>query len=237
MRLVSLLFHDVYIREPGESGFSSPAADRYKLSLADFERQMAGLAGLKTPAALVTHLEQRKGDRRLSMAVTVDDGGSSYYTVIADRLEQLGWRGHCFVPTKFIGMPGFMDATQLRELDARGHLIGTHSATHPARFSALSADQMRAEWSESRDVLQNLLGHEVHVGSVPGGSFSNVVAGTAADAGIRFLMNSEPVAYTRMVNRCTVAGRITIRRGARANLAGLGRRTRSRGKNAIVLGL
>lgn len=237
MRLISLLFHDVYVREPGESGFSSPQADRYKLSLADFERQLSGLAGLETPASLVTHLEQRRGDRRLSMAITVDDGGLSYYTVIADRLEQLGWRGHCFVPTTFIGTRGFMDASQLRELDARGHLIGTHSATHPARFSALTGDQMRAEWSESRDVLQNLLGHEVHVGSVPGGDFSNVVAGTAADAGLRFLMNSEPVTYARMVNRCMVAGRFTIRRGARTSLARLGGGTRFRGKNAIVLGL
>jgi peptidoglycan/xylan/chitin deacetylase (PgdA/CDA1 family) len=221
MRLVSLLFHDVYLRDPSESGFSSPAADRYKLSLTDFERQLEGLAGLKVPASLVTDLEQRRGDRRLSMAVTVDDGGLSYYTVVADRLEALGWRGHCFVSTKFIGTPGFMNARQLRELDARGHVIGTHSATHPARFSALSSEEMREEWSRSRDVLANLLGHDVHIGSVPGGYFSNVVAGTAADVGITFLMNSEPVTYTRMVNRCTVAGRFTIRGGARPNLARL----------------
>jgi peptidoglycan/xylan/chitin deacetylase (PgdA/CDA1 family) len=155
------------------------------------------------------------------MAITVDDGGLSYYTVVADRLEQLGWRGHCFVSSRFIGTRGFMDGRQLRELDARGHAIGTHSATHPARFSALSPGRMRAEWSESRDALENLLGHEVRIGSVPGGYFSNAVAGTAADAGVTFLMNSEPVTYPRVVNRCTVAGRFTIRRGARPNLARL----------------
>jgi hypothetical protein len=31
MRLVSLLFHDVYDADPRESGFASDAADRYKL--------------------------------------------------------------------------------------------------------------------------------------------------------------------------------------------------------------
>ena len=44
MRVVSLLFHDVYASDPRESGFCSPAADRYKLSVRDFVAQLDGLA-------------------------------------------------------------------------------------------------------------------------------------------------------------------------------------------------
>ena len=40
MPLVSLLFHDVYRGEPRESGFDSAAADRYKLSVPEFETQL-----------------------------------------------------------------------------------------------------------------------------------------------------------------------------------------------------
>ena len=47
MRVVSLLFHDVYESDPGESGFCSPAADRYKLSVRDFVAQLDGLAKLR----------------------------------------------------------------------------------------------------------------------------------------------------------------------------------------------
>jgi peptidoglycan/xylan/chitin deacetylase (PgdA/CDA1 family) len=222
MALVSLLFHDVYHDHPGESGFSSPGANRYKLSVREFDRQLSGLAELGLNAS------QLPGSAPLgpvapsappTLVVTVDDGGVSYYTVIADRLEALGWRGHCFVSTDFIGRRGFLTVSQLRELDNRGHVIGSHSASHPTRFNRISPDQMRTEWSQSREILEDVLGHDVHVGSVPGGYFSNVVAATAGDAGLKVLMTSEPVTWMRSVNRCTVAGRFTIRAGAPADLA------------------
>ena len=146
MPLVSLLFHDVYRRDPRESGFVSAAADRYKLSIEEFDAQLAGLA-------LV--------DDRADFLITVDDGGLSYYTVIADRLEALGRRGHCFVSTGYIGRRGFLDAAQLRALHARRHVIGSHSATHPSRFSALGYQQMCDEWRRSRQALEDLLGDEV----------------------------------------------------------------------------
>jgi peptidoglycan/xylan/chitin deacetylase (PgdA/CDA1 family) len=219
MTLVSLLFHDVYHRQPGESGFSSPGADRYKLSLQEFDRQLSGLVALGLETCRLTGSAPLEPVAASAVAVTVDDGGLSYYTVIADRLEALGWRGHCFVSTDYIGRRGFLSVSQLRELDLRGHVIGTHSASHPARFSRISPDQMRSEWSGSRGILEDVLGHGVHVGSVPGGYFSNVVAATAGDAGLKVLMTSEPVTWTRSVNRCTVAGRFTIRQGAPADLA------------------
>ena len=196
MRAVSLLFHDVYERTPEESGFPSHAAHRYKLPLSDFEAQLAGIADAPAPFGL-----------------TFDDGGVSYYTTAADRLERHGWRGHCFVTTGMIGTRGFLDARQIRELDARGHTIGSHSETHPRRFSALTADQMRDEWTRSRQALEDVLGHEVEVASVPGGYFSKAVARAARDAGIRVLYTSEPVTSVTQVTGCRVLGRFTIRSG------------------------
>lgn len=40
MHPVSLLFHDVFVNDASESGFNSPAADRYKLSVDEFEAQL-----------------------------------------------------------------------------------------------------------------------------------------------------------------------------------------------------
>ena len=203
MPLVSLLFHDVYETDPRDSGFASAAADRYKLPIADFDAQLAGLAALPED----------------SFRITVDDGGVSYYTHLADRLEARGWRGHCFMTTDFIGTQGFLDAAQIRELDARGHVIGSHSASHPARFSTLTAEQMRGEWSRSRAVLEDILGHAVEVASVPGGYFSSAVARSADEAGLRTLFTSEPMTRLGAENRCALAGRFTIRRGHPADIA------------------
>src|SRR5215468_10703903 len=97
MQVVSLLFHDVYAASPRESGFESPAADRYKLSVRVFDAQLEGLARVESA---VPH----------SALITFDDGGASYYTIAAERLEARGWRGHCFVSTDFINRRGFLTA-------------------------------------------------------------------------------------------------------------------------------
>jgi len=203
MRVVSLLFHDVYASDPHESGFRSPAADRYKLSTPSFEAQLDGLEDLRIPNPA----------SRIPVVITVDDGGISYYTVVADRLETRGLQGHCFVSTDLIGERGFLTAAQIRELDTRGHIIGTHSASHPPRFSALTAARMRAEWVDSRRRLEDLLGRAVTVGSIPGGYFSADVARAAAETGLRTLFTSEPTTKPSVVDECTLIGRFTIRPG------------------------
>jgi peptidoglycan/xylan/chitin deacetylase (PgdA/CDA1 family) len=197
MDTVSLLFHDIYESDPRESGFASDAADRYKLPLSAFEAHLAAIASVED----------------VPLVITVDDGGVSYYTKLADRLEAHGWRGYCFVSTDQIGSRGFLDAAQIRELDARGHVIGSHSASHPTRFSACSAGQMREEWTRSRQVLEDIVGHDVTVASVPGGYYSKAVGRSARDAGLKLLFNSEPVTARTEESGCTIAGRFTIRRG------------------------
>jgi peptidoglycan/xylan/chitin deacetylase (PgdA/CDA1 family) len=203
MNTVSLLFHDVYAKDPRESGFASDAADRYKLSVTAFDAHLDAIARV----------------RDVPFLITVDDGGVSYYTMLADRLEARGWRGYCFVSTNQIGTHGFLDAAQIRELDARGHIIGSHSATHPTRFSACRPEQMRQEWDVSRHALEDIVGHEVTVASVPGGYYSKAVARSAGEAGLRLLFNSEPVTKRKDEGGCTVAGRFTIRRGDPAEMS------------------
>jgi len=209
MQPVSLLFHDVYESEPRESGFRSPAADRYKLSVPEFEAQLDGLAELRIP----------NPEPRFRAVLTFDDGGISYYTVIADRLEALGLRAHCFVSTDHIGERGFLAPQQIRELDARGHTIGTHAASHPTRFSALTTPEMRREWCDSRQRLEEIVDHPVTVGSVPGGYFSRAVAEAAAYAGLRTLYTSEPTTRPSMFDDLRVVGRFTIRRGHGPDMA------------------
>jgi peptidoglycan/xylan/chitin deacetylase (PgdA/CDA1 family) len=209
MRPVSLLFHDVYESDPRESGFRSPAADRYKLSVPEFEAQLDGLLELRIP------------DRgfRIPTVITVDDGGVSFHTAIADRLEALGLRAHCFVSTDCIGARGFLTPEQIRELDARGHAIGTHSASHPARFSALTTSEMRREWSDSRQRLEDIVDHPITVGSVPGGYFSRAVAEAAAAAGLRTLYTSEPTTRRWVLDGLRIVGRFTVRRGHPPDMA------------------
>lgn len=212
-RAISLLFHDVYTASPSESGFRSDAADRYKLPRTGFIAQLDGLSAARAEAPAVVAGATLAAGVTMPYLITVDDGGVSYYTVIAPALEARGWRGHCFVTTDFIGRDGFLSAAQIRDLDRRGHVIGSHSASHPTRFSTCPEDRMVREWSESRQVLEGLLGHPVEAASVPGGYFSPAVARAAAAAGIRVLFTSEPVTRIARGPGCLIIGRFTIRHG------------------------
>lgn len=217
--LLSLLFHDVYTRDPAESGFPGAAADRYKLSTVQFERQLAGLSRARSDAPVVVDAIAAPDRHRGAFAVTVDDGGVSFHTQVADRLEALGWRGICFVTTGCIGRTGFLDRAQIRELHGRGHAMGSHSVSHPPRFASLSPKEMAFEWSESRKALTDLLGAEVTAASVPGGDYSPRVAAVASEAGFKVLFTSEPETRTRVVDGCVVMGRFTVRRGSPADFA------------------
>lgn len=215
MPLVSLLFHDVYRRSPSESGFCSPGADRYKLTVAQLASQLTGVAAARHDRPiLATPLLEASARQAFPFLITVDDGGVSYHRIIADLLEERGWRGHAFVSTDFIGQRGFLSVAQIRDLDARGHVIGSHSASHPSRFSSCRRDEMLGEWTRSRAVLEDMLGHHVRTASLPGGYFSSTVAETAAAAGLNVLFTSEPVTRTDREGMCTIVGRFAIRNGS-----------------------
>lgn len=218
MRVISLLFHDVYVDHPDESGFTSEAANRYKLALADFDAQLAGVDGVRSDSPILASAMARLDDDgapagAAPFLITVDDGGAACHSWIAERLERRGWRGHCFVSTDCIGRRGFLRREQVRELAERGHVVGSHSASHPLRFNALPFSEMVSEWSRSRAVLEDIVGRPVETGSVPGGYFSPAVARAARDAGLRVLFTSEPVTRVTEDGGLLIVGRFTIRRG------------------------
>ena len=237
MRAISLLFHDIFGGDPDESGFVSTAANRYKLTVADFDAQLDGVAAARTDPPILASALEHRDDCNVStgtppFAITVDDGGESYYTTLAGRLERRGWRGHCFVSTDFIGERGFLSRNQIRELAERGHVIGSHSASHPARFNTLPFHRIATEWARSRAALEDIIGQRVDVASVPGGYYSPVVARAAFEAGIRVVFTSEPITRIGESSGCVLAGRFTIRRGdantSRAAGVGPARRTYTR---------
>jgi peptidoglycan/xylan/chitin deacetylase (PgdA/CDA1 family) len=143
--------------------------------------------------------------------ITFDDGGSGAL-VAADLLERRAWRGHFFVTAGRVDSPGFLTAGQMRDLHTRGHLIGSHSYSHPLRMGGLPADQILDEWRRSRSILADALGADILCGSVPGGFYRPVVGRMAAEAGLGVLFTSMPTSRTSRVDGCLVLGRYTLRR-------------------------
>jgi peptidoglycan/xylan/chitin deacetylase (PgdA/CDA1 family) len=200
------MYHDV--ATPGQehaTGFSGNGAEAYKLSVHRFIEHLEAIR----PNRIGT-LRDARNIQTGVVLLTFDDGGLSFFSPIADLLEERGWRGHFFITTDWIGKPGFLTAAQIEALHRRGHIIGSHSCSHPTVMSKCTVQQLREEWRNSTRILARITGEPVRVASVPGGYYSRHVAETAAEAGIEILFNSEPVSRLRHVQTCTVLGRFTI---------------------------
>ena len=115
-----------------------------------------------------------------------------------------------------------MSAPDLRRLHAGGHVVGTHSASHPARMRKLAISAILSEWHDSSARIADILGAPVVTGSVPGGFYSVEVAQMAAAAGVQVLFNSEPTRRVSTLGGVSVVGRFSItRRTSEVALASL----------------
>jgi peptidoglycan/xylan/chitin deacetylase (PgdA/CDA1 family) len=213
MRAISIMYHDVVDADAYDtSGFPGADAALYKLERDQFEQHLKAIAGaVAGKPAMVSELSRGTGNV-MPVLLTFDDGGESAYTHIAGALERADWRGHFFITAGYVDTPSFVTRAQIHELHQRGHVIGTHSLSHPMRMSHCSWDEMLREWHSSVEVLSEIIGERVRVASVPGGHFSRRVAESASEAGIETLFTSEPTTRSFRVGNCLVVGRYTIQR-------------------------
>jgi peptidoglycan/xylan/chitin deacetylase (PgdA/CDA1 family) len=200
-------YHDV-TDHPTESGFQRGGALPYKLATSAFQEHLDRLASAPVQPVLVTDVDLGKPGRHLLL--TFDDGGKSALA-IGEELCRRGWRGHFFITTNLIGCRTFLTADEIRQLRRQGHVIGSHSHTHPNIYRELAWEQMVVEWRRSSDILEQLLGESCAVGAVPGGDISADVLRSAAAAGLRYVFTSEPTLRPRIVGGCWVLGRFCVK--------------------------
>ncbi len=216
-KIKTLMYHDIVDdKKPDSSGLPGKGAAIYKLAPEVFKLHLSAIAkNVKKPPITFEELDQYRSNP-FDWQITFDDGGIGAYTHTADLLEQYGWRGHFFIPTNFINQPTFLATRQIQEISQRGHVIGSHSCSHPVRigyssFSDILAE-WTAEWTDSITLLSDILEKQVTVASIPGGFYTKRVAQAAARAKIKVLFTSEPTSSTKFIDGCLVLGRYTIKR-------------------------
>jgi peptidoglycan/xylan/chitin deacetylase (PgdA/CDA1 family) len=148
-------------------------------------------------------------------AITFDDGGISALAA-GEELARRSWVGHFFIAIDYVGRPGSLDWDGVREVARMGHVIGSHSCSHPDRMADLSWEQLVDEWTRSAAALADALGAPVTTASVPGGLYSRAVGRAAAQAGYTTLCNSLPSQRVRSVDGTTLIGRYAVRRDTAA---------------------
>ena len=119
---------------------------------------------------------------RKPVLITVDDG---YIDGLKEILPIL--RAHHMVATFYIitgrfHEPGFLNATEVRRLDAAGMDIGAHTQTH-ADLPTLPSAVRRREIDGSRHTLERILGHPVYYFAYPYGAENSTVVDEVKRAG------------------------------------------------------
>jgi peptidoglycan/xylan/chitin deacetylase (PgdA/CDA1 family) len=201
--IASFGYHDV-TDDPTESGFQRDGALPFKLGARLFRGHLDRIGATGRAPELVTSIDLARPGRHL--VLTFDDGGKSAVR-ISDELCRRGWSAHFFITTGLIGRRTFLDAGEIRQLRSSGHLIGSHSHSHPSIYRELHRDRMVVEWRQSCDILAQLLGEPCLTAAVPGGEISRAVLRSADTAGLRYLFTSEPWLEPRIVGGCWVLGR------------------------------
>jgi hypothetical protein len=104
----------------------------------------------------------------------------------------------------------------VRELHARGHLVGSHSHTHPDVFNKISSAQMDYEWGHSGDILRDILGEPIVAAAIPGGHGNDLTERAAASAGYSFLFTSVPRKVPWKTDGMLCIGRVCPKKGTSA---------------------
>jgi peptidoglycan/xylan/chitin deacetylase (PgdA/CDA1 family) len=205
------MYHEV-TDDPRSSGFQRAAALPYTYTRSAFAAHLDAIASASMTPQLVTDLPLGNGKMGRHLLLTFDDGGASA-RYAADQLESRGWRGHFFIVTARIGERTFLKRSDIVALRQAGHLVGTHSHTHPDIFRGLSPGMMVTEWRVSCAILEALLGEPCLAASVPGGDISRMVLESVGEAGVRYLFTSEPYLKPERVGATWVLGRVILKSG------------------------
>src|SRR5262245_54918033 len=124
----ALMYHDVVPAGAEDaSGFRGRDAALYKVTPELFEHHLCAIERSRPAPPAAPALPASP-----ALSITFDDGGASAM-VAAEALERHGFIGHIFVTTNYIGTAGFLSEFEIRDLNRRGHLIGSHSCSHPLR--------------------------------------------------------------------------------------------------------
>ncbi|MGO9863487.1 MAG: polysaccharide deacetylase family protein [Terriglobales bacterium] len=204
---VFLMYHEIEL--PGRRLCQSASGyARYVLPLETFRHQMAwikdsGWRGLSAGEAI------RYPDGP-GVCITFDDGCETDLIAAAPVLREFGFKATFYLTAGFLGTPGYLNASQVRELDAQGFEIGCHSMTHPY-LPDLTEPELKREVMDAKLHIEQIVGHAIEHFSCPGGRYDGRTLRMARQAGFATFANSRCHANSSRTSRYEL-GRVAMLR-------------------------
>ena len=184
---VMLMYHAV---TPGKDAPAWPWA----VSMRQFRNQLDFLAteGYATPTMRELVATPAKTWPGRTAVITFDDGYTDNLAA-CEELQKRGMRASWFIVSGSVGQPPrwpedgrpanrLLNADELREMQANGMEIGSHTVSH-VRLTGLDEVQLMQELTYSRAALEDLLGNAVSSFAYPYGDWDARCAEAVRQAG------------------------------------------------------
>ncbi len=210
--ILYLMYHELEI--PGRKLCNSePGYERYVLLEGEFREQMELLkaSGYQRLSGGQARAVPEGSSISKNGCITFDDGSETDLLAAAPLLHQAGFGATFYITAGWLGQPGHLSASQLRELGGQGFEIGCHSMTHPM-LTDLDEAGLRREIADAKSQLEQIVGRPVEHFSCPGGRYDDRVVRVARGAGYRTVATSRIHANSPETDAFAL-GRVAILRG------------------------
>lgn len=162
-----------------DAGNYEKGADLYCVSEARFREQLEVVA------------DKLKHDHKSDILITFDDGHITNYQYAFPLLLEMHLNAYFFIIPPKVGEPHYMNWERIRDLKARGMIIGSHGMTHRI-LTELNEKELGYELKESKKILEGHLKKSVDYFSVPRGFYNEKVIRMAREAGYKAVFTSNP---------------------------------------------
>ena len=168
-----------------------PGGTKYRLPAVVFREHLALIKSHGFRAASVGRLwvQQDSADAHPAVGLTFDDGDVSNYTLAFPALVEADARADFFVNTATVGCPGFLNWTQIAEMQRGGFAFHSHSHDHVA-LVGLPPRALERQLRKSKQLLEDRLGAPVDFLAAPYGLLNRSVVRAAREAGYRAVCTS-----------------------------------------------
>lgn len=144
-----------------------------------------------------------------TVGITVDDGHKSNFDILLQILLTFEFKATFFITTDWIGSENFMNKEELRYLSEKGMSIQSHAKSH--RFlDEMTPPEIKMELYESKAKLEDIIGKEVNLLSIPGGRYNKSVINCAIETDYKAIFSSNPFEI-RNIENMIILGRKGLR--------------------------